>query len=416
MSKQKATELEGPPSFIYSSLSSALKKPIFKRLANLKHGILEIRDGSRAHKFGSEAYPLRASLTVNDPSFYFDLATKGSLGAAQAYILRKWDTQNLDDVISIFAANRSLLTSMDSGLVNLVKPGRFFSYWKQRNTLKGAKNNIVAHYDLPDELFRLFLDETAMYSSAIFESDDDTLFQAQKRKLEVIAQKLDIRPHMKILEIGTGWGGLALFLAQNYDCHVTTTTISENQHAHMQKEVKKHGLEDKITLLKKDYRLLDGKYDRLVSIEMIEAVGREFLGVYLEKIGSLLKEDGMALLQAITIPDQEYERAVKEMDFIKKYIFPGSFIPSIHAILSAAKDKTDLRTIAQEDFADSYAKTLRSWKANFQANRAKLADLGLDAQFERMWNFYFSYCIGGFRERAIGVSHIRLAKPMYKNI
>lgn len=399
----------------HDAITRLLRKMIFEKLRTLKYGNLTIIDKESPMIFGHSEDPLKATLIVLDPLFYIDLFTKGSIGAAEAFINERWKTNDLDSLMAIFAANKDVLSDLDSGLVNLIKPVRFLEYWKQRNTIAGSKKNILAHYDLPDELFRLFLDKTMMYSSAIYPSETANLYEAQNNKLRIIAESLNIKPGMHILEIGSGWGALAVYLAKNYSCHVTTTTISENQYAEVRRRIQENNLEEKITLLKLDYRLLEGKFDRIVSIEMIEAVGEKFLGTYLNKISTSLKEDGLALLQAITITDQVYDRAVKEVDFIKKFIFPGSFIPSIHAIASEAKKNSDMRIICQKDFADHYAKTLKDWKNNFHANSDKLASIGLDDSFARMWNFYFSYCIGGFSERAIGVSHITFAKPQYKN-
>ncbi|GAB4419891.1 MAG: cyclopropane-fatty-acyl-phospholipid synthase family protein [Bacteriovoracaceae bacterium] len=416
MNSEKLIERNLSLSKSHDGVTRILKKLIFSKLHALKYGQLEIKDQESSTTFGDLSYPLKAEVIIYDSTFYIDLFTKGSVGAAEAYILKKWDSPDLNDTMALFAANRTVLTTLDSGLVNFIKPVRFLEYWKQRNTIKGSKKNIVAHYDLPDELFRLFLDETLMYSSAIYPSKDSSLYEAQMNKLRLIGERLNIKSGAKILEIGSGWGSLAVFLAQNYECHVTTTTISENQYKEVQSKIDKLGLQNKVTLLKQDYRLLEGKFDRVVSIEMIEAVGHQFLGTYLKKISDVLKDDGLALIQAITITDQEYERAVKEVDFIKKFIFPGSFIPSINAIHTEAKNQTDLRMIMQIDFAGDYARTLNDWKVRFNNRRDELSRIGLDEQFERMWNFYFSYCIGGFRERAIGVSHLQLAKPKYKNI
>lgn len=400
----------------HDGVTKLIKKLIYSKLKNLKYGKLEIDDGESCESFGSLHYPLSAKVKVYDSTFYIDLLTRGSVGAAEAYVLKKWDSPDLNNTLALFAANRNVLTALDTGIVSFIKPVRFLEYWKQRNTIEGSKKNIVAHYDLPDELFRIFLDETMMYSSAIFPEENSSLFEAQMNKLRLIGERLDIKPGSRVLEIGSGWGSLAIYLAKNYDCHVTTTTISENQYKEVSKKIKEYNLQDKITLLKQDYRLLEGRFDRVVSIEMIEAVGQEYLSTYLQKISHVLKDDGLALIQAITIVDQEYDRAVKEVDFIKKYIFPGSFIPSINAINNEAKNSTDLRLTMQVDFAHHYVKTLTHWKKKFQESHHKLAQIGLNEEFERLWNFYFSYCIGGFRERAIGVSHLQLAKPMYKNI
>lgn len=395
-------------------ITKAARKMILSKLNSLEFGQLSIDEAQNSHLFGKQAKQVKATIEIKDPSFYLDILAKGSIGAAEAYVSKKWDTPCLDSVMKIFALNRSALNQLDSGFVNFLKPVRFLEYWQQRNTISGSKKNIEAHYDLPDELFRLFLDESMMYSSAYFKDETMSLAQAQTQKLKLIAERLKLRAGDRVLEIGTGWGSLAVFLAQNYDCHVTTTTISENQYQVTKKKIADLKLEDKITLLKEDYRNLKGEYDRVVSVEMIEAVGEQFLGNYLQKISDVLKPDGLCVLQVITINDQEYDRAVKEVDFIKKYIFPGSFIPSIFAILERAKNHTDLRLYRQDDMSEHYVKTLQVWKQNFNEKSQELSAIGLEESFQRLWNFYFSYCIGGFSERAIGVSHLVFGKPLYR--
>ncbi|WP_417335835.1 class I SAM-dependent methyltransferase [Halobacteriovorax marinus] len=392
-----------------------LKKLVLSQLSKLKYGKLTIRQGNDILKFGKVDNGINAEIIIKSPLFYYDIFLKGSIGAAESFIQKHWDTPDLDEVMRIFAINRDISTDIDSGFVNFIKPVRFLEYWRQRNTEEGSKKNIQAHYDLPDELFEMFLDESKMYSSAIFPSKETTLEEAQKIKLDTITKKLNIRKGDHILEIGTGWGALAIHLAENYDCHVTTTTISERQFAVAEQRIHENGLSEKITLLKQDYRKLSGKYDRVVSVEMIEAVGEKYLSTYISKISDLLKEDGLLVLQAITINDQEYARAVKEVDFIKKYIFPGSFIPSLHAITTSVKDNSNMRLYAQNDFAEDYAITLKHWKERFNHNASSLEEIGLGEEFQRLWNFYFSYCIGGFKERAIGVSHLTFGKPLYRS-
>jgi cyclopropane-fatty-acyl-phospholipid synthase len=397
-------------------ITSLLKKLIFSKLSELQYGQLVVKDMGVEYHFGDAIGNLRADIEIKNPIFYIDLFTKGSIGAAESYMNHHWDSKDINSTMALFAANKNVLSTIDSGLVNLLKPVRFLEYWQQRNTIEGSKKNIVAHYDLPDELFKIFLDPTMLYSSAIYPGAESTLEEAQIHKMKIIADKLDIKPGSKILEIGSGWGAMCIYLALNYDCHVTTTTISENQFQEAQKRIKALNLENKITLLKKDYRELTGEYDRVVSIEMIEAVGHQYLPSYLKVISNHLKADGFALIQAITILDQDYERAVNEVDFIKKFIFPGSFIPSINAIVEKMKENTDMRLVAQADYAQHYAKTLTDWQTNFLQNKHQLSSTKLDEAFHRMWNFYFAYCIGGFRERVIGVSHLVIAKPRYKNI
>ena len=253
-----------------------------------------------------------------------------------------------------------------------------------------------------------------MYSSAIYPSEDATLDEAAVHKLDVICRKLDLQPGDRVVEIGTGWGGFAIHAAKHYGCHVTTTTISREQLNLARKRVRAEGLEDRITLLFDDYRDLQGQFDKLVSIEMIEAVGPQYLESYLQQIGALLKPDGLALVQAINMPEQRYARALKNVDFIQRYIFPGSFIPSFGAILEAMRTSSDLVLTQAEDFGFHYARTLHDWHERFAVHRQELEHLGYDQTFQRLWHFYFAYCEAGFSERAIGVAHLLLAKPANK--
>jgi len=284
-------------------------------------------------------------------------------------------------------------------------------HWLNSNTAEGSRKNIAAHYDLGNEMFQLFLDPTMMYSSAMFNNTTDTLQQASELKLKTICDKLDLKPTDHVIEIGTGWGGFSIYAAKNYGCKVTTTTISEQQFQLAKARVEATGLGDKITLLLDDYRHLQGQYDKLVSIEMIEAVGYQFYDTYFSKVNALLKPDGLALIQAITITDQRYESARKSVDFIQRYIFPGSCIPSNTAMLNSITGKTDLRLFDLEDIGPHYATTLRMWRENFFSNISKVRTLGYSEEFIKMWEFYLCYCEGGFEERALGNVHLLLSKP-----
>ena len=250
-----------------------------------------------------------------------------------------------------------------------------------------------------------------MYSAAIFESIDCSLQAASLKKLKIICDKLDLKPTDHVVEIGTGWGGFAIYAAKNYGCKVTTTTISQQQYDEAKLRVKAENLEDKITLLLNDYRDLQGQFDKLVSIEMIEAVGHQFYDIYFAKVSSLLKPDGLALIQAITIADQRFEAAKNSVDFIQRYIFPGSNIPSNTAMLQSITKTTDMRLFDCEDIGPHYATTLRKWRENFFANIVHVRQLGYSEEFIRMWEFYLCYCEGGFAERALGDVHLLLAKP-----
>jgi cyclopropane-fatty-acyl-phospholipid synthase len=297
----------------------------------------------------------------------------------------------------------------------LAFPIRKISHLANKNSATGSKKNIAAHYDLGNKLYTRFLDDSMMYSAAIYPSENSTLAQAQIAKLKTICDKLQLVPEDHLIEIGTGWGGLAVFAAKNYGCKVTTTTISDEQHQYTQNLISKEGLEDKITLLKKDYRLLEGKYDKLVSIEMIEAVGKEYLPTFFKKCSSLLKDEGLMVLQAITISDHRFDSYSKSVDFIQKHIFPGGFLPSQLLINQHLKKHTDLMIRDLHDIGLDYARTLKDWHDKLIENKEPLAKDGYDERFMNMWRYYFSYCEGGFLERTISTVQLVISKPAFSN-
>ncbi len=386
---------------------------LFDLLASFSHGSVTVNDALGRNVLGDShaREGLHVNLTIHDMDFYSRVAINGSVGAGEAYMDELWDCDDLVGLVRLLVLNRDLLDAMEGGLSRLGGWLMKATHAFRKNTKAGSRKNISEHYDLGNQLFGLFLDENLMYSSALFASPSDTLETASQRKLDTICQKLELNSSDHLIEIGTGWGGMALHAAKNYGCQVTTTTISKEQHALASQRVQAAGLSDKVTVLLEDYRDLTGSYDKLVSIEMIEAVGHQFLDTYLNKCASLLKSDGLGLIQAITIEDYRYQQALRSVDFIRRYIFPGSFIPSISAI-SASMAKTDLRLIEQNDFAMSYAQTLHIWRKRFMARLDEVIALGYSRRFTRMWEFYLAYCEGGFIERSIGVSHLLLAKPM----
>ena len=392
-----------------------LRASFVRRLAALRRGRLmlddatgrvELGDGDPAHA------PVR--LQVRRPRFYRALATNGSVGAAESYMDGDWDCDDLVGLVRLLVRNRDLLDGMERGPARLGGWAMQALHALRRNTRDGARRNIAAHYDLGNPFFRLFLSDDLMYSSALYAGDDDTLEAASTRKLDRICDKLRLGPDDHVVEIGTGWGGFALHAAQHYGCHVTTTTISREQHALASQRVAEAGLQQRVTVLLSDYRDLRGQYDKLVSIEMVEAIGPQYLDTYFATLGRLLKPDGLGLVQAITIEDHRYEQAVRTVDFIKRFIFPGSFIPSIAAMLAAKTRGSDLALVHLEDFGPSYARTLHAWRERFLTNREAVRAQGFDERFLRMWDFYMAYCEGGFLERSIGVSHLLLAKPGYR--
>lgn len=394
-------------------LDTLARRALLARLGNLRHGEIILHDGSETQRFGqlSVTCALSVTIQVRHPGFYSDIAFGGSIGAGEAYMADYWQCSNLTALVRILLCNREVLDGMEGGLAALTAPMQKFLHWFNRNSQTGSRRNIAAHYDLGNELFSLMLDETMMYSSAMFAYPGMSLYEAQIFRLNRICDKLDLQPTDHLLEIGTGWGGLALHAAKYYGCKVTTTTISREQYEYASARIHAAGLADRVTLLLEDYRNLSGQYDKLVSIEMIEAVGYQYYDTYFAKCSALLKPDGLMLLQAITIADQRYEAARKSVDFIQRYIFPGSCIPSNTAMLSSITRHTDLRLVDLQDIGPHYATTLRRWRENVSRNIDTIRALGHSKEFLRMWEFYLCYCEGGFAERAIGDVHMLLAKP-----
>jgi len=391
-------------------LQNIARKLVLTRLQSLQRGGLQVIEDGIAHRFGS-TIGVQATIHVHNPRFYGEIAFGGSIGAGEAYMLGYWSCDDLTGLIRLMVLNQDVMDSLEGGMAWLVRPLLKVLHWMNRNTQDGSRRNIAAHYDLGNDMFQLFLDPTMMYSSGIFDHDDSTLEQASIRKLDHICRKLALKPTDHVVEIGTGWGGFAIYAATHYGCSVTTTTISKAQYELAVECVKQAGLEHKITLLLSDYRDLQGKFDKLVSIEMIEAVGHAYYDTYFAKCAALLKPDGMMLVQAITIADQRYESAKHSVDFIQRYIFPGSCIPSVTALVDSVTRATDLRLFNLEDIGPHYARTLAEWRINFFRNIEQVRALGYPEEFIRMWEFYLCYCEGGFEERALGDVHMLLVKP-----
>lgn len=373
-------------------------------------GIVE-PDGSR-HDFGSGEPS--ATLVVNDWRTYRMMFTGGGLGAAEAYMEGLWHSDGLTDVVRFFAANVEPMQALDRGLARLLKPFRQFLHFLNRNSVSGSRRNIAAHYDLGNDFFKLFLDKEMMYSAAIWPHADASLDEAAVHKLDVICRKLELRPGMTLLEVGTGWGGLAVHAARHYGCHVTTTTISAEQYRHARSRVLQEGLEAQVTVLDQDYRLLEGQFDRVVSVEMIEAVGNEYLPGYFDKLDSLVKPDGLLLLQAITVPDQRFEHALRNVDFIKRYVFPGGFLPSLTVMQQQLLSRTSLMTVDVQDIGADYGRTLACWRERFTAQLKAVREQGFDEYFIRMWLYYLCYCEGAFYERAISTVQLLAAGPQWR--
>jgi cyclopropane-fatty-acyl-phospholipid synthase len=394
----------------HSSMALLAREAVKKRLANMADGTIMIRD-PRGEWFAGVGNRIDATVTVHDMRFYQQILTSGTKGAAAAWRDGLWSCPDLTTLLRIMTRNIESLDAFETGTARLMNFWETLKHRLRSNTRKGSQENIHAHYDLGNDMFELFLDRTMTYSAGIFRQPDATLEQASIEKLDTICRKLELNASHHLIEIGSGWGSFAIHAATHYGCKVTTTTISKDQYKLASERIAAAGLQDRITLLLCDYRDLEGQYDRLVSIEMIEAVGHEFLPRYFSKCASLLKNDGRMLIQAITMPDQRYAQYLKRTDFIQQFIFPGSCVPSLTAMLNAATTHTDLRIEHIENIGPDYATTLHCWLDNFRANRERISALGYDEKFMRIWEYYLCYCEAGFRERYLGDVHLLMHKP-----
>jgi cyclopropane-fatty-acyl-phospholipid synthase len=395
-------------------LNKKAKQTICALLEKLQHANLTLNDCEGKRQFGDNQARVRADLTVLDQDFYSQVLKGGSIAAGETYIDGLWMSSDLTKLIQVFAANQAQLDALEMKMAWLTKLKNTLFHSGNKNNQSGSKKNILAHYDLSNDLYEAFLDPSMLYSSAIYPSQEATLEQAQEYKLKVICEKLALNENDHLLEIGTGWGALAIYAAKHYGCKVTTTTISDNQWALANKRIKEAGLTDKITLLKEDYRNLTGEYSKLVSIEMIEAVGHEYLANFFTKCSSLIKDDGLMLLQAITIADQRYDHYRTNVDFIQRYIFPGGCLPSINVMASMLTKHTDMVIDNIQDIGIDYARTLNDWHHAFINNWHHIEKLGFDERFKRLWQFYLCYCEGAFLERVISTHHLVCRKPLHR--
>ncbi len=386
-----------------TSLDRVAKRLVRKRLASIRRGRLTLVEADRRESYGDPGASLHATIFVENPRFYRSLAVRGALGGAESYMDADWQTHDLTAVIRILARNQSFLQDWQRGFANWTRPALALFRILQRNSRAGSRRNIAAHYDLGNEFFEAFLDPTLTYSSGIFESADATMEQASIAKYERVCDKLRLGADDHVLEIGTGWGGFALHAAISRGCRVTTATISREQHERASSRIAEAGLSERVKVLLEDYRDLSGQYDKLVSLEMIEAVGSDHLDSFIGICSDRLKSDGVMLLQAITVPDADYASHTRSVDFIKRYIFPGADLVSVLALNRASAAAVDLRMTHLEDLTPHYAQTLRCWRDKMFENLGEMRSLGLGDRFLRMWEFYLCYCEGGFEEREIGV-------------
>jgi cyclopropane-fatty-acyl-phospholipid synthase len=393
-------------------LDGMTERAVRQRMQRLTRGHLTLHYAGSTHRYGPGGGP-SAVMTVHDAAFFRSLVFGGHIGAAESYVRGEWTADDLTGLIQIFAANREVLDGLETGWARLSRPLHAALRFMNRNTRSGSTRNVRAHYDLSNDFFRSFLDETMTYSCGVFADDGTSMRDASIAKYQLICHKLDLGPEDHVIEIGSGWGGFAIYAASTFGCRVTTTTISAEQHRAAQDKVAEAGLQDSVTVLLRDYRDLEGTYDKLVSIEMVEAVGHHYLDTYFDTCASLLKPDGLAAIQAITIQDHWYDPKQRQVDFIKRYIFPGSFIPAVSTLSSSAA-RTDLRLVDLEDLTPHYAETLRRWRAAFSENWPQIQSLGFDEEFRRLWEFYFCYCEGGFAEAVLGSVQAVFAKPFSK--
>jgi cyclopropane-fatty-acyl-phospholipid synthase len=378
-------------------------------LGLLREDRIELVDGAWRRAFGPADARLRATVHVNDREFWRALA-RGSTPLAECYAADGWDC---DDLVSLVRIGARQLPRVDV-LRRPFTPLRNALTRIPHNTRDGARRAIAAHYDLGNDMFRLFLDETMTYSCAVWEAPDMTLAEAQEAKLDRVCRKLELTPDDHVIEIGTGWGSFALHAAGRYGCRVTTTTISEEQYALAVERVREAGLDDRVTVLFEDYRDLRGSFSKLASIEMIEAVGWQYFDAFFSSCSRLLEPDGLMLLQAIVVDDRAFEIEKASRGFVTDLIFPAGCLPSVEVISRSTARATDMRMLDLEDITADYPRTLREWRQNFVRNADRAAELGYDRRFRRLWDLYLCWCEGGFLERRIGDVQVLLAKPAYR--
>jgi cyclopropane-fatty-acyl-phospholipid synthase len=394
-------------------LDAGCRRLLAARLDGIVGGGLIVRDADVALRVG-DATPC-IDVAVHDRRFYRRIVRGGTLGAGESYVDGDWDCDDLVGLVRLLVRNRGATDGLEGGAARLAGWAARLAHtlWRD-NSSRGSRRNIAAHYDLGNGLFERMLDSRMQYSSAMFEGEHDDLECASRRKLDRILAKLELHAGDHLLEIGSGWGGLAIHAARESGCRVTTTTISREQHEYTRARVTQAGLDDRVQVLCVDYRQLTGRYSKLVSVEMVEAVGANHLDEYFAAIGRLLDDSGLALLQAITIEDSRYLQALRSVDFIKKHVFPGSFIPCVSALAASAARASSLVAVNLEDLGADYARTLEAWRQRFEAQWSDIAMLGYDERFRRLWRFYLCYCEGGFRERALSDVQLLFANPGYR--
>ncbi len=397
-------------------LSKFFKKGLKRKLKHLSIGYITIIDENEEYSFGEKKSEFKASLVVHSQEFYILIGSGGAMGLAEAYMLGYWSSEDVLSLMRIVIKNRNVLLSLNKGFSKLFSPINKIIHCTKQNTIRGSKKNIIAHYDLSNDFYKLWLDPSMTYSCAFFKNNDTSLEEASIEKIDRICRKLNLSEKDSVLEIGTGWGSFAIYAAKKYGCSITTTTISDNQYKYAKSLIEKEGLGDKIELVNKDYRELNGQYDKVVSIEMIEAIGYQYVEMFFSKLSSLLKTNGLIGLQGITYNDQNFDTFKDSVDFIKKYIFPGSCLISIAQIINVLKSKTDLAMIDMEDITRHYPVTLKKWRENFMSVVPEVKKMGYSQSFINMWEYYFLYCEAGFLERNIGDFQLVFAKSGARDV
>ncbi len=393
-------------------------KIIEKYFSNMTAGRLVIKDPKRdIHLVFGKDKRVEAEINVNSVEFYRRLVVGGDIGLAETYMASMWDTPVIDDVIKWFILNLTTSPAMSGSranisnpLINIKEVGNRLGHLVKTNSKRGAQKNISDHYDLGNDFFRLFLDPTMTYSSAVFTRATSSLEQAQQEKFRRLASAARMEDGLHVLEIGTGWGEFGCFLAENFDCKVTTTTISREQYEFAKNKVENRGLAHKVNVMFRDYRELTGQFDRLITVEMLEAVGDKFLPVFFQKANQLLKPAGLMTHQVILCPDSRYESLKNGIDFIQKHIFPGSLIPSLEKLMSSANEHAEYFLLGYDDFGKDYWKTIKMWQNQLNENQQKVKAMNFSQEFIRKWNYYFSYCATAFYMRNITVGHVTLTR------
>ncbi|MBN3133171.1 class I SAM-dependent methyltransferase [Pectobacterium brasiliense] len=388
------------------------RKVVFLLLSRIEGGGLRLHEPEGNETlFGDRHAALQGDITIHNHRVYRRILLGGSIAAGESYIDGDWSSSNLTLVLQLLAQNQALVDTLETRFGWLTGPFHRVTHWFRRNRPQQAQKNIAAHYDLGNHFYRSFLDSEMLYSSAWYQHPDMTLEDAQSAKLRRLCEQLALCETDHLLEIGTGWGGLAELAAREYGCHVTTTTLSQQQYDYAVERIQHAGLSHKVTVLLQDYRALTGQYDKLVSVEMIEAVGKAYLPTFFKRCQQLLRPQGRMVLQAITIADQRYSHYSRNVDFIQRYIFPGGFLPSITAMTTAMTRHTDFITRDLFDIGQDYARTLSEWRQRFYQQWHMLSDQGFDETFQRLWVFYLCYCEAGFRARTISTVQLTAERP-----